>query len=240
MIIFPAIDLLGGRCVRLKKGEYGTAEKVAEDPLATAERFAASGTEYLHMVDLDGAKDGEGREENRRAVARICKEGFFPVELGGGIRTLDDIDRTLSLGVSRVILGSAATDLKFLEKAVNRFHDGIAVGIDAKDGMVATAGWINQTGLPYLEFAKSVVSIGINTIIFTDISRDGMLSGPNLEMLDALKRAVPGCQITASGGVKTIDDIRALKQMGLYGAICGKSVYAGTLDLAEAIALGKD
>ena len=235
MIIFPAIDLLGGKCVRLQKGEYASASEVADDPLEAAERFAAAGAEYLHAVDLDGAKNGEGRAENRRTVASICRRGWFPVELGGGIRSLDDIDRALSVGVSRVILGSAATDLRFLEKAVNRFGARIAVGIDAKNGLVATSGWTSETGLPYLGFAKTVVSLGVQTVIFTDIGCDGMLSGPNLEALGELQKVIPDCNITASGGVKSIEDIRALRAQGLYGAICGKSLYAGTLDLSDAI-----
>ena len=240
MIILPAIDLLGGRCVRLSKGEYDTAREVAADPMETAERFFNAGAEYLHTVDLDGAKRGEGQQENRRVIREIAKKGWFPVEIGGGIRTLDDIDRALDDGASRVILGSAATDLAFLERAVAGFGDGIAVGIDAKDGLVATSGWTETGTLGYLDFAKAVAELGVGTIIFTDISRDGMLTGPNTEMLKALKTALPGTDLIASGGVKTAEDIRKLKMLGMSGAICGKSLYAGTLDLGEAIRAAKD
>jgi len=240
MIIFPAIDLLDGSCVRLQKGVYESAGKVAEDPLKTAKGFEAVGAEYLHMVDLDGAKNGEGCRKNRAAVARIVAECGMPVELGGGIRTIKDIEDTLACGVTRVILGSAATDLDFLARAVSRFGERVVLGIDAKNGYVATAGWLKDSGLYYLDFAKTACEIGIKTIIFTDISRDGMLTGPNLDMLAALQSAVPQCSITASGGIKSIEDIEALAKMGLYGAICGKSIYAGTLDLAAAIAKGKE
>ena len=238
MIIFPAIDLLSGNCVRLYKGEYNTASKVAEDPIITAKRFVDAGAEYIHTVDLDGAKNGEGVEKNRRAVYDICSAFDVKVELGGGLRTMADLDEAAACGVERMILGSAATDLKFLSAALDKYGKRIAVGIDAKDGYVATAGWINKTDLYYLDFAKTIDKMGVDTIIFTDISRDGTLTGPNLEMLGELSDAV-SCNITASGGIKSIEDIDALCKMGLYGAICGKSIYSGTLDLKTAVELSK-
>ena len=239
MIIFPAIDMLDGNCVRLYKGEYSSAGKVAEDPILTAQRFCDAGAEYIHMVDLDGAKNGAGAMKNRRAVYKITEKFGIPVELGGGIRTMRDIEEANACGVARMILGSAATDLSFLSRAVDKYGDKIAVGIDAKGGYVATAGWIEATDLYYTDFAREVEKLGVSTIIFTDIGRDGTLEGPNLEMLDTLARAV-SCNITASGGIKDIDDIKAIKNMGLYGAICGKSIYSGTLDLSEAIKLSKE
>lgn len=239
MIIFPAIDMLDGNCVRLYKGEYSSAGKVAEDPILTAQRFCDAGAEYIHMVDLDGAKNGAGAMKNRRAVYKITEKFGIPVELGGGIRTMRDIEEANACGVARMILGSAATDLSFLSKAVDKYGDKIAVGIDAKGGYVATAGWIEATDLYYTDFAREVEKLGVSTIIFTDIGRDGTLEGPNLEMIDTLARAV-SCNITASGGIKDIDDIKAIKNMGLYGAICGKSIYSGTLDLSEAIKLSKE
>lgn len=239
MIILPAIDMLDGNCVRLYKGEYSTAGKVAEDPILTAQRFCDAGAQYIHMVDLDGAKNGEGAIKNRRAVYAITEKFGIPVELGGGIRTMKDIEEAVACGVSRIILGSAATDLSFLSRAVDRFGDKIAVGIDAKSGYIATAGWIESTDLYYTDFAKEVEKIGVTNIIFTDISRDGTLSGPNLEMLETLSKTV-SCDITASGGIKDIADILAIKEMGLYGAICGKSIYSGTLDLAQAIKISKE
>lgn len=239
MIIFPAIDMLDGSCVRLYKGEYSSAGKVAEDPILTAQRFCDAGAEYIHMVDLDGAKNGAGAMKNRRAVYKITEKFDIPVELGGGIRTMKDIEEANACGVARMILGSAATDLSFLSRAVDKYGDKIAVGIDAKGGYVATAGWIEATDLYYTDFAREVEKLGVSTIIFTDIGRDGTLEGPNLEMLGTLARAV-SCNITASGGIKDIDDIKAIKNMGLYGAICGKSIYSGTLDLSEAIKLSKE
>lgn len=239
MIIFPAIDMLDGNCVRLYKGEYASAGKVAENPIETAQRFVDAGAEYIHMVDLDGAKNGEGAEKNRRAVYEITQKFCIPVELGGGIRTLENIRSAIEYGVSRVILGSAATDLDFLASAYDKYGDKIAVGIDAKGGYVATAGWIRKTNLFYTDFARDVEKIGIKNIIFTDIGRDGTLEGPNTDMLGELSRAVK-CDITASGGIKDISDIKKIKEMGLYGAICGKSIYSGTLDLAEAIKISKE
>ena len=236
MIILPAIDLLSGSCVRLVKGEYDTAHKVAEDPLRTALGFKAAGAEYLHMVDLDGAKDGAKSRLNRKAVAEIIKSINIPVELGGGIRTMEDIEEAVNIGVSRVIIGSAARDKNLLKKAVDKYGDKIAVGIDAKDGFVAVAGWKETTKLDYLEFAKGIEDIGVSNVIFTDIGRDGTLEGPNFAMLEALKDKI-NIKITASGGIRDIDNIKALRDMQLYGAICGKSIYAGTLDLKEAISI---
>lgn len=237
MIILPAIDLLSGRCVRLVKGEYNTADKVAEDALATALYFKECGATDIHMVDLDGAKDGAASSLNRRAVRDIIQNSGLSVELGGGLRTMNDLDTAAELGVNRMILGSAATDITFLSRAIDKYGDRITVGIDAKNGYVATAGWINSTDLYYIDFAKSVVGAGAAGIIFTDISRDGTLSGPNLKMLAELSAAVPSCKITASGGIHNIDDIKALADMDMWGAICGKSIYAGTLDLRTAIEL---
>ena len=235
MIILPAIDLLSGRCVRLVKGEYNTADKVAEDALATALYFRECGATDIHMVDLDGAKDGAASSLNRRAVRDIIENSGLVVELGGGLRTMEDLDAAADLGVSRMILGSAATDISFLSRAIDKYGDKITVGIDAKNGYVATAGWINSTDLYYTDFAKSVAEAGASGIIFTDISRDGTLTGPNLNMLAELSAAVPSCKITASGGIHNMDDIKALADMKMWGAICGKSIYAGTLDLRMAI-----
>lgn len=235
MIILPAIDLLGGHCVRLVKGEYGTATKVAENALQTAFSFKASGATELHMVDLDGAKDGSASVLNRHVISEIVERSGLTVELGGGLRTMQDLDDAVSCGVARMIIGSAATDISFLSTAIDKYGDKITVGIDAKNGFVATAGWVNSTDLYYLDFARSVVSAGAAGVIFTDIGRDGTLLGPNLDMLADLTSAVPSCNITASGGIHTIDDINDLLKMRIWGAICGKSIYAGTLDLAKAI-----
>ena len=235
MILFPAIDLLGGSCVRLVKGEYGTAHQVAESPLEAALGFYRAGAKALHMVDLDGAKGGVGSAQNRSAVAEICGILPIPVELGGGIRTLLHIEKALALGVARVILGSAATDLSFLAQALSEFGEKIAVGLDVREGYIATSGWTETSSLPYLEFAQQAQSLGCKTMIANDISRDGTLCGPGIQMLRALQKAVPGVMLIASGGIRDLTDILALKDLGIYGAICGKSLYAGTLDLQEAL-----
>lgn len=234
MIILPAIDLKGGQCVRLFKGDFATAHKVAEDPGQTAEMFRDCGASYIHVVDLDGSL--QGKCVNEGAIRAILQAGV-PVELGGGVRNMQTIEYLLDLGVSRVILGSAALkDPAFAQEAVQRWGAAIAVGIDAKEGYVAAEGWLETSNVHYLDLARRMEQMGVKNIIFTDIGRDGTLAGPNLEQLGALAQAV-SCDITASGGVKDIEDIRALKDMGLYGAIAGKAIYSKTLDLREAIAL---
>ena len=237
MIILPAIDILGGECVRLFKGEYDTARKVAADPISTIRDFEACGAEFIHLVDLDGAKRGE--KTNAELFVRLAKEVDVPLELGGGIRDMETVQFYLENGISRVILGSAALNNKeFCQKAVDKYGEKIAVGIDAKNGKVSTSGWLETSDVDYIEFAKEMESVGVKNIIFTDISKDGTLAGPNLEMLEALQKAV-NIDITASGGVKDIEDIKNLKAMKLYGAIAGRSIYDGTLDLKEAIVVSK-
>lgn len=234
MIILPAIDIRGGQCVRLYKGDFATAEKVAEDPIATAQSFAEAGAAWLHTVDLDGAV--EGRPVNKAVFEQIVRRTPLKVEVGGGIRNMDTIAAYLDAGVSRVILGSAAlNDPALVAEAIELYgSDAIAVGIDARDGMVQAQGWLAASTVHYIDLARAMTEIGVETIIFTDISRDGTLAGPNLEQLTALQAAVGG-QIVASGGIRDLEDIKALRAAGLYGAICGKSLYKGTLDLAQAI-----
>ena len=234
MIILPAIDIRGGQCVRLYKGDFATAEKVAEDPIATVQSFAEAGAAWLHTVDLDGAV--EGRPVNKAVFEQIVRRTPLKVEVGGGIRNMDTIAAYLDAGVSRVILGSAAlNDPALVAEAIELYgSDAIAVGIDARDGMVQAQGWLAASTVHYIDLARAMTEIGVETIIFTDISRDGTLAGPNLEQLTALQAAVGG-QIVASGGIRDLEDIKALRAAGLYGAICGKSLYKGTLDLAQAI-----
>ena len=235
MIILPAIDILDGQVVRLYQGDYATAHKVAADPVETALSFQNSGAEFLHIVDLSGAKDGcaSGMETVKNIVSSLN----IKTEVGGGIRNMETVEKYLSLGVERVILGTAAlSDKAFLTEAVKRYGEHISVGIDAKNGKVSVSGWLETSDTDYIEFAKVCEGIGVKNIIFTDISRDGSLKGPNLLMLKAISEAV-SCDITASGGIKDIGDIAELKELDIYGAICGKSLYSGTLDLAEAIAL---
>ena len=233
MIVLPAIDLKDHQVVRLRKGEFHTVHRVAEDPLQTARAFAAAGAKYIHMVDLDGARSGA--RKNEAEVRAVAEHSGLKVELGGGLRTLADLEAADAMGVTRMVIGSAAvSDPDFVRAAVERYGERIAVGIDARDGVVKTAGWEDSSGLDYLEFAAQMESLGVKNIIFTDIATDGMLSGPSYEQLAQLQKTV-SCNITASGGVSCLDDIKRLRDMGLYGAIIGKAYYAGTIDLAEAV-----
>ena len=233
MIILPAIDIKDGNCVRLVRGDYGTAHKVAEDYMKTALSFAEAGAEWIHMVDLDGAKDA--KPVNTEIFLDVAKNTPLKVEVGGGIRNLDTIELYLSKGISRVILGSVALkNPELVEQAVKEYHERIAVGIDAKNGFVAVEGWLDTSEADYISLAKEMQKMGVETIIFTDISKDGTLSGVNQEQLKALHDAVE-CNIIASGGVHTMNDIKACAEMGLYGTICGKSLYQGTLSLKEAV-----
>ena len=229
MRVIPAIDLKDGQCVRLQKGDYGTAHKVAENPVETAQRFLDAGADLVHMVDLDAAKDGS--HANYGVVEQVIRETGATVELGGGIRSMQDVETVIALGVSRVIIGSAAVrDLEFVAEAVKKYGDKIVVGIDAKSETVRTDGWLGDSGENYIAFAERMESIGVRHIIFTDIDKDGMLAGP---------RASVSCEIIASGGVSTLEDIAGLKKLGIDGAIAGKAVYTGTLDLAKAIEQAK-
>jgi phosphoribosylformimino-5-aminoimidazole carboxamide ribotide isomerase len=233
MLILPAIDILGGECVRLYKGEYGTARKVAEDPFTTVERFLLAGATYIHMVDLDGAKTGQ--KVNADLFCALAKKSSIPIELGGGIRDMETVTYYIDNGIARIILGSAAIkNPKFLKEAIETYGEKIAVGIDAKNGFVSVSGWLENSDVNYIEFAKKMEQLGVKNIIFTDISRDGTLEGPNLQMLRDLQ-AQTRLDITASGGIKNIEDIADLSKMKLYGAIVGRSIYDGTLDLMEAV-----
>lgn len=233
MIILPAIDIIDGKPVRLYQGDYSKKEIVADDIFETAKSFEEAGAEYVHLVDLDGAK--EGSNKNHELVIKLAKTLNIPVELGGGIRNFETISYLLDNGVSRVILGTVAIeDEELLKKAVNTYKEKIAVGIDCKDGKLCGRGWLEKSELDYINFAKKMESIGVKNIIVTDISKDGTLMGPNLEMLKKLKESV-NIDITASGGISNIDDIKELNKIGLYGAITGKAIYAKTLSLEEAI-----
>lgn len=233
MLILPAIDLKDGRVVRLYKGDFATVHQVADDPLATAKAFYEAGARYVHMVDLDGAKDGTRR---CGAVVRAVVEAGLRVELGGGIRSMEDLEAVFGMGVYRAVIGSAAvSDPELAAHAVSRWGgDRVAVGIDARNGSVRTSGWLENSGLDYLDFARRMERIGVKTIIFTDIETDGTLSGPPFDRLAELQRAVD-CRIVASGGVSCNEDIQKLAAMGLYGAIIGKAYYAGAVDLAQAV-----
>ena len=234
MILLPAIDMKDGRCVRLKKGDFDTVHQVASSALETARRFADAGAAWVHMVDLDGARDGT--RKNFPFIYEVIRQSGLKVELGGGIKTVPDLITVVESGVARAVIGSAAvTHPEVVTYALNQWGgDRVAVGIDCLNGKVRTAGWEENSGLDYLEFAAQMESIGVKNIIFTDIATDGMLSGPSYEQLARLQKTV-SCNSTASGGVSCLDDIKRLRDMGLYGAIIGKAYYAGTIDLAEAV-----
>ena len=221
MIILPAIDIKDGNCVRLFKGDYGTVQKVSENYMDTALGFQNCGAEWIHMVDLDGAKDAT--QQNKEIFLDVAKNTKLKVEVGGGIRTLDTVEMYLSGGISRVILGSAAVkNPQLVKDAVKEYGDRIAVGIDAKNGYVATEGWLETSDVHFTDLAKAMSDIGVKDIIAEQLKQINECCSAN---------------IIASGGVHTIDDIITCKNLSLYGTICGKSIYSGTLDLREAIEL---
>lgn len=233
MILLPAIDMKDGRCVRLKKGDFATIHQVANSALETARAFADAGARWVHMVDLDGARDGV--RQNFPYICEVIRQSGLKVELGGGIKTEQDVDTVAESGVARFVIGSAAvTRPELVAYALARYGDRVAVGIDSLNGRVRTAGWEEDSGLDELEFAGKMEELGVRTIIFTDIAADGMLSGPSFDRLAALQKRV-SCNIVASGGVTTLGDVKRLRDMGLYGAIIGKAYYAGTVDLAQAL-----
>lgn len=240
MIIFPAIDLRGGKCVRLIQGDFDKETVYSDDPQATALRWQAAGAKFIHVVDLDGARAGS--PQNLPAIKNILDAVKIPIEVGGGIRTLDDMEKLLSLGVNRVILGSVAVENPALvREAVEKFGDKIVVGIDARGGFVAVHGWGTSSNVTVGKLAKEIVAAGVKTIIYTDIAKDGMLSGVNADAFANLAK-FSGAQIVASGGVKSIEDIRALKARevdGVVGVIVGKAIYTGSLDLKSAIEIAE-
>lgn len=236
MIIYPAIDMLGGKCVRLKQGRYEDSTIYNENPAEVALNWQQKGAEWIHLVDLDGAK--AKRPVNIAAITQIRKTTNVPLQLGGGLRTEDDIKSTLDFGINRVILGTAAVmNPFFLYQMVCKFGDKIAVGLDAKDNQVATEGWQETKSQNVFEYAKFMETLGVKTIIFTDIATDGMLKGPNL---DAMRQMVQNVNINviASGGVSCLQDIIDLKEIGVSGAIAGKALYTGNLELGDAIHAG--
>ena len=235
MILYPAIDLKGGQAVRLLRGDMGKATVFDDDPAARAASFAQAGCEWLHLVDLDGAF--AGRAENADAVAAILAAVDVPCQLGGGIRTMDAVEGWLERGVARVILGTVAVeDPDLVRAAAARFPGRIAMGIDARGGRVATRGWAEETEVEATALARAFEDAGVAAIIYTDIDRDGAMSGPNVEATAALSRAV-ATPVIASGGVSSLDDLRALKATGaVAGAITGRALYDGAIDLGEALA----
>ena len=233
MVLFPAIDILSGKAVRLYKGDYNAVTVYSERPWEFAEDFVDKGCSAIHIVDLDGAKSGE--TVNIDTVKRIAAVKGLYSEIGGGIRNMETVSRYLEAGVDRVILGTAALkDPLFLKNALKEYGDRIAVGVDLKDGKVAVKGWLETSNKDGIEFLKELEDLGVEGVIVTDISRDGAMKGTNLDLYGRIKAEV-SLNVTASGGVSTIEDIVALKSMGLYGAIIGKAYYTGAIKLKEAL-----
>ena len=233
MIIFPAIDLYEKKAVRLFKGDYENMTVYSENPIEIAQDFVNAGATQIHVVDLEGAKDGA--TPNISVVRQIAAETDLFIEIGGGIRDMDTVDAYLSSGVSRVILGTAAVnDREFLTAAVKKYGDKIAVGADVKDGYIAIKGWLESSALTLDDFLQEMEKIGVKYVICTDISKDGAMRGTNLELYSQLSQKY-SMNITASGGVSTLDDVKKLNEMNLYGAIIGKAYYIGAIDLKDAL-----
>ena len=234
MILYPAIDLYAGQAVRLVKGDYSRMTVYDPDPVARAKSMRDDGATHLHLVDLEGARSG--RTDNLPVIRRIAEETGLFLELGGGIRDLETVRRYLDLGVSRVILGTAAAeDDAFLQSALDSFGDAVAVGVDLLDGRVRTRGWEKDSAWTAEDFFNHLAALGVRTVICTDISRDGMLAGTNLDLYARLNADYP-MDLIASGGVSSLDDLRALKALGMAGAIVGKAYYTGAVTIPSALA----
>ena len=237
MRIYPAIDIKDGNCVRLLQGKFSDLTVYGDNPAEMAKKWESLGGEYIHVVDLDGALKGHG--VNAEIIRQICESVSVPVQTGGGIRTMEDIEAKLSCGISRVIIGTkAVSNPDFVREAVKKYGDKIVIGIDAKDGMVAVEGWEKTSDFTALEFAKKMVDLGVKTIVYTDIATDGTLAGPNVEAMREMAATV-NADIIASGGIGNIEHIKALKDTGVEGVIVGKALYTDNVDLSEAIKIAK-
>ncbi len=233
MRIYPAIDIKDGNCVRLLRGNFNAVTVYGDNPAQMAKKWEALGGEYIHVVDLDGALKGHG--VNAEAIKEICNSVSVPVQTGGGIRTMEDIEAKLNCGISRVIIGTkAVADREFVKKAVEKYGDKIVIGIDAKDGMVAIEGWEKTSEFTAVEFGKKMADLGVKTIIYTDIATDGTLMGPNVKAMEEMVKAT-GIDIIASGGIGTVEHIKSLIATGVEGVICGRALYTGDVKLDEAI-----
>ncbi|WP_259545275.1 1-(5-phosphoribosyl)-5-[(5-phosphoribosylamino)methylideneamino]imidazole-4-carboxamide isomerase [Heyndrickxia sp. FSL K6-6286] len=229
MRIIPAIDLINGKCVRLYQGDFRKTTEVASDPLIQIQQFIEDGAELVHIVDLDGAR--RGTSVQFELIRKLVEISRIPIQVGGGIRDLETIDKYICAGVARLVLGTAAIEKPgFLQEALKKYHQHIVIGIDAKNGKVATSGWENISEVNYLEFAKKMEQLGVETIIYTDISKDGTMSGPNLYHLEKIVNQV-GCKIIASGGIRHYEDILSLSGIGITDAIVGKAIYDGKVSL---------
>lgn len=232
MILFPAIDIRNGRCVRLVQGDYDK-EDFYGDPVYMAKRWEDAGAQYLHIVDLDGAL--EGASKNLSVIARIADTVKLPIQVGGGIRSMIQVEKLLDIGIERVILGSAAVyNESFLNSVLEKYGSTVAVSIDAKNGLVATDGWTKITSTKALDYARNLEGKGLKTIVYTDIEKDGMLSGPNFAEIDIMNQQT-NMQVIAAGGVTSLEDIRKLQRLNIYGAIIGKALYTGEIDFQSAL-----
>lgn len=238
MRLYPAVDLKNGKCVRLLQGRFDAITEYGDDPVAMARKWAALGAEALHVVDLDGARSGVAG--NREIIKAMAAAVAIPVQAGGGIRTPADVEELLSAGLARVILGTSAVKNRIMVKEMLERHGSrIVIGIDAKDGFVSVDGWESGSGLEAVAFAREMAGLGAKTVIYTDIATDGTLAGPNLTaMKDMIEQS--GMEVIASGGVGSVADLLALKEIGAVGAITGKAIYTGAIDLAEALAVLRD
>jgi phosphoribosylformimino-5-aminoimidazole carboxamide ribotide isomerase len=233
MLILPAIDLQDGRCVRLVQGDFARVRQFSDNPVDVARRWQAEGARWLHLVDLDGAREGTPR--NLETIRRIREAITLPIEAGGGLRAIESVEALLDLGIERVILGTAALkDQTFLRACLERWGERVVIGLDARNGLVATDGWLETSTIPALALAQKLAEAGVARFIYTDIQRDGMLNGPNLPALAALRAAIKQ-PIIASGGVASLADLKALAALEVEGAIVGRALYTGEVNLAEAI-----
>ena len=238
MKIYPAIDIIDGRCVRLSQGDYKQVSIYSENPAEVAKKWESMGAEYLHLVDLDGARKGTAHNDD--TVKNILKEVSIPVQIGGGIRTLEDIQSKLDMGITRVILGTVAvTDPNLTKKAIAKFGSAVAVGVDASNGKVAITGWTSVSDLDSVTLIGQLKEIGVDTVIYTDVAKDGMMSGPNIPMYREIAKLSNAPNIIAAGGVTTIDDVKALTETGISGAIIGKALYLDSINLKEAISVAR-
>lgn len=235
MILYPAIDIRGGRCVRLIEGDFSRETVFEDSPTVAARRWVEAGAKWLHVVDLDGAREGSPR--NQAAVNAIREAVDVPIQLGGGMRTIESISSAFHLGVNRVILGTAVLrNPEVVHEAIAQWRDAIAVGLDARNGLLAAEAWITQSDVSVVEAARSLTEQGLQHVIYTDILRDGKLSGPNLEALSELVKSSSSAVI-ASGGISSLDDLVTVRATGAQGAIIGRAIYDGRIDLAEALAM---
>lgn len=238
MRLYPAIDIMDGKCVRLIKGQANQKTIYNNDPIAVAKQFEEMGAKHLHVVDLDGAF--KGYKQNESVIEAIAHSVKIPVQVGGGLRKLDDVKRLFDLGVSRVVLGTVIVeDPAVFELAVMQYGHNIIAGIDCRDGIVVIKGWVEKSGISAFEMAKRVKEVGVSRIVYTDVAKDGMMQGPNIKAAVKLQKET-GLKVIASGGVGSLDDIIKLNEAGIFGAIVGKAIYEGTVDLKQACELVED